>query len=211
MYSSSRLIKFLFLIFIFGMSSEVNSQIDTAGWYTNMEEERQEAIQSLWQSDRQPILAEDTTHLNYFEPDIQYRRPCSLIKTPDSKPFEISTYSGLVRSYKTYGKVIIPFGEKDITLELYQNEALSKKSHYEDYLFLPFKDLTNGNATYGGGRYLNLKISELEEKGCVIDFNKAYNPWCAYRDGFNCPIPPSANHLQVAINAGEKMFNKPRD
>ncbi len=77
-----------------------------------------------------------------------------------------------------------------------------------DYLFLPFKDDTNGETTYGGGRYLNLSISTLEEEGCYVDFNKGYNPWCAYRDGFNCPIPPAANHLQFEVKAGERGFGK---
>ena len=79
---------------------------------------------------------------------------------------------------------------------------------YRDYLFLPFKDPTNGKASYGGGRYLDLKTGDLKSGTAIIDFNKAYNPWCAYADGFSCPIPPAANHLAVEIHAGEKNFEK---
>jgi uncharacterized protein (DUF1684 family) len=76
---------------------------------------------------------------------------------------------------------------------------------YKDYLYLPFKDFTNGESTYGGGRYLDFKMSDIQEnQTIIIDFNKAYNPYCAYSDGYSCPIPPSENHLQVFIEAGEK-------
>lgn len=77
-----------------------------------------------------------------------------------------------------------------------------------DYLFIPFKDKTNGAATYGGGRYLELRMGEIIDNKVVIDFNKCYNPYCAYSEGFNCPIPPLENHLDIKIEVGEKMFAK---
>ncbi len=72
--------------------------------------------------------------------------------------------------------------------------------------FLPFGDLTNGDSSYGTGRYLNVKVSE--NKLIELDFNKAYNPYCAYNDNFSCPIPPKENRLNVKIEAGEKTFFK---
>ena len=65
-------------------------------------------------------------------------------------------------------------------------------------------DKTNGKESYGGGRYLDLEIPE--DKIIILDFNKAYNPYCAYSDRYSCPIPPIENHLDVAINAGFKAF-----
>jgi len=79
---------------------------------------------------------------------------------------------------------------------------------YRDYLFLPFKDATNGDSTYGGGRYIDIRMSEINNNTLTIDFNKAYNPYCAYSDGFNCPVPPLENHLEVALEAGERKFKR---
>ncbi len=79
----------------------------------------------------------------------------------------------------------------------------------DQHLFLPFTDLTNGDQTYGGGRYIDLSRADVEKKEVWIDFNHAYNPWCAYSDGYNCPVPPRENALPVAILAGEMMYSGP--
>jgi uncharacterized protein (DUF1684 family) len=84
--------------------------------------------------------------------------------------------------------------------------ALFRQPQYKDYLFLPFKDETNGFETYGGGRYMDVRISTLKDGKIILNFNKAYNPYCAYGDGFNCPIPPLENHLNFSIKAGERDF-----
>ena len=90
---------------------------------------------------------------------------------------------------------------------MYQNIRLLTSQKYYDYLFLPFKDNTNDETTYGGGRYLDLRQGDIGGDNIMtVDFNKAYNPWCAYSDGYNCPIPPATNHLDLAVNAGEKNF-----
>jgi len=78
---------------------------------------------------------------------------------------------------------------------------------YKNYLFLPFTDATTGVETYESGRYIDLQTGDIKNNQVVIDFNKAYNPYCAYVSGvYNCPIPPRENHLPVAILAGEKRF-----
>ena len=76
---------------------------------------------------------------------------------------------------------------------------------YKDYLFLPFTDPTNGVTTYGGGRYLDLMIPAT--KVVQLDFNKAYNPYCAYSGNYSCPIPPEENHLEIEIKAGVKKYH----
>ena len=80
---------------------------------------------------------------------------------------------------------------------------------YKDYLFIPFTDATNGNETYEGGRYIDILITDISNNTVVIDFNKAYNPYCCYATGYHCPIPPKENALSVTINAGEKKYTKP--
>jgi uncharacterized protein len=77
---------------------------------------------------------------------------------------------------------------------------------YKNNLFLPFKDHTNGEESYGGGRYINLYTTDIQDGKIEIDLNTCYNPWCAYSDGYNCPIPPKENHLEMEVRAGEKNF-----
>ena len=108
--------------------------------------------------------------------------------------------------YNKFGKTVFKLNGKKYTLAIYQNVDLVNTAGYEDYLFIPFKDLTNGEDTYGGGRYLDLKIPEGET--ILIDFNRAYNPYCAYNHNYSCPIPPFENHLKVKIEAGVKKYYK---
>ena len=81
-----------------------------------------------------------------------------------------------------------------------------KREGLEDYLFLPFIDDTNGEESYGGGRYIDLRIPEGDT--IVIDFNKSYNPYCAYNDKYSCPIVPRINYLALEVRAGVMAFNK---
>jgi len=210
MHYYKTLIFFSLLIFTLCLAEKnIIAQQVSRDWYGEMEEKRAESIRSLWQSERQPIRPSDTVHLNYYPIDSDYLLQCDLRKTENPEPFSIATYSGEERKYIKYGKVFMEFEGKAFSLELYQNYALLESEEFSDYLFLPFKDQTNGETTYGGGRYLNLSIADLERNGCRINFNLAYNPWCAYSDGFHCPIPPRANHLNIALKAGEKEFGKP--
>ena len=79
-------------------------------------------------------------------------------------------------------------------------------AEYQDYLFLPFTDSTNGNETYEAGRYIDLKMTDIAGNSVIIDFNKSYNPYCAYKSGYQCPVPPAENHLKTWVRAGEKKF-----
>jgi uncharacterized protein (DUF1684 family) len=121
-------------------------------------------------------------------------------------PFEMPTYSGLTRAYRKYGNVFFVYEKDSFHLAVYENLTLRNNPAYQDYLFLPFKDRSNGVSTYGGGRYLNVSKKDVDDGATIVDFNKAYNPWCAFSDGFNCPIPPIENHLPVSITAGEKKY-----
>lgn len=121
------------------------------------------------------------------------------------KTFLMKTSTDRLPEYKVYGTMTFTIEGQKQTLYLYQNIALSKKEEYRDYLFCPFKDLTNGETTYGGGRYIDLRKSDLK-KG-VLDFNLCYNPYCAYNYKYSCPIPPKENHLKVKIEAGVKTLH----
>jgi uncharacterized protein (DUF1684 family) len=83
-----------------------------------------------------------------------------------------------------------------------------QRAEYKNYLFIPFTDATNGTDTYEGGRYIDLSIPDIKDTNVIVDFNKAYNPYCCYTGGYDCPIPPKENALTVAINAGEMKYKK---
>ena len=155
---------------------------------------------------RSPLKKEDLINLDFYKPISSARVVAKFTTTPKAEPFEMPTYSGVTRSYRKYGEARFLWDQDSVTLSIYQNLTLISNPLYNDYLFLPFKDETNGVTTYGGGRYLNMTKSDTEDGLITIDFNKSYNPWCAYSEGFNCPIPPRENHLSFPVNAGEKMY-----
>lgn len=155
---------------------------------------------------RSPLTASDTALLDFFPPQASFRVAARFERTPQAAPFELPTYSGQKRDYVQFGTLDFELEGQQQSLNIYQNLRLMKDSTYRDYLFLPFKDWTNGEETYGGGRYLDFKTGDIRDGILIIDFNQCYNPWCAFSDGFNCPIPPKENHLELAVKAGEKNF-----
>lgn len=154
-----------------------------------------------------PLKEADLPFLQFYEPDSAYRVVAKFEKSR-GQSFEMPTYSGVNKTYVKYGKVKFRINGKKQTLTVYRSLSLQQLAKYKDYLFIPFKDKTNGDESYGGGRYLDLKTTDIKDGQLVLDFNKAYNPYCAYSDGYNCPIPPAPNHLPIAITAGEKKFGK---
>lgn len=169
-------------------------------------EYREEYKQEFLKDPKSPLKEEDFKNLNFYPPDPKARVIALFKLTPEAEPFEMPTYSGLTKKYRKWGVATFSWGDKAATLSLYENLKLADEPEYEDYLFLPFKDETNSEDTYGGGRYLNMSKSDTQDGEITIDFNKCYNPWCAYSDGFNCPIPPRENNLPFEVKAGEKNY-----
>ena len=142
--------------------------------------------------------------LNYYKPDYRYRIKARLMLSPGDQAFEMPRSGGNTGTYRRYGTLYFLLGSDSCRLDVFQSMKLMGKPGYEDYLFLPFKDLTNGSQTYSGGRFLDLRVPNNDT--VVVDFNKAYNPLCAYNHKYSCPIPPPGNHLKVFIRAGEKNY-----
>jgi hypothetical protein len=156
---------------------------------------------------RSPLGAADTALLDFFPANEAWVFRARFERTPDAKPFEMPTYSGQKRDYVQFGVLRFEANGQPLSLNLYQNLKLVKDSLYRNHLFLPFKDHTNGESTYGGGRYIDMSQDDIQPDNTVfLDFNTCYNPRCAYSDGFNCPIPPTPNHLPIEIPAGERNF-----
>ncbi len=159
-------------------------------------------------SKNSPLKKDDLSYLRFFEPDSTYRVTAVFKKIEKSRPFEMPTYSDTNKTYVKYGELKFRLHGKKQSLTVYRSLSLQSLPQYRDYLFLPFKDKTNGVESYGGGRYIDLRTGDIKENVVILDFNKAYNPYCAYSDGYHCPIPPAANHISAKIEAGEKNFGK---
>lgn len=144
--------------------------------------------------------------LDFFPIDTTMRVKARLERTPEELPFSMRTTTDRVTEEVRYGILYFRINGEEYRLNVYQNQELITREGYEDYLFLPFSDGTNGEETYGGGRYIDLRIPEGNE--IILDFNKAYNPYCAYNKKYSCPIVPAENTLSVSIKAGVKAFGE---
>lgn len=140
--------------------------------------------------------------LDYYHFDSNYQVQAKFEKDKGKK-FEMPTSTERLPVYRRYGYVTFTIDSVSYTLTVYQNVKLKKNKEYKDYLFIPFRDATSRETTYGGGRYLDVRIPEKES--ITIDFNLAYNPYCAYSHHYSCPIPPEENTLDIKIEAGEKV------
>ncbi|WP_452222569.1 DUF1684 domain-containing protein [Lacinutrix chionoecetis] len=155
----------------------------------------------LTEKDRKTFRA-----LEFFPFDSTYVVIANFKRTPDETPFEMATTTDRKPMYVKYGELTFTLKGEACKLDIYQNIDLIKREGYEDYLFLPFLDETNGENSYGGGRYLD--ASQPEGDTIVLDFNKAYNPYCAYSPRYSCPIVPLKNSLDLAVEAGVKAYKK---
>ena len=143
--------------------------------------------------------------LEYFPISAKYFVMAQFTRTENEKTFEMKTTKERRPIYVKYGELAFTIDGKLLKLNLCKNIELSKKEEYKDYLFLPFSDNTNGKESYIGGRYIDMKVPKGNT--VTIDFNTAYNPYCAYNYKYSCPIVPLENVLDIDINAGVKKFH----
>lgn len=143
--------------------------------------------------------------LDFFPINEKFFVIAKFIRTEDEKPFEMKTSTDRKPMYVKYGEAHFEIDGKPLRLNIYKNIELSKKEEYKDYLFLPFSDLTSGNESYIGGKYIDMKTPKGDT--IVIDFNTSYNPYCAYNSKYSCPKVPLENDLNIEIRAGVKKFH----
>jgi len=142
----------------------------------------------------------------FFTYDPTYRVIADLTIYPKPDKVAMKTSTTRIANYNTYGKATFRINGKEFQLIIYQDANAFSSKLYKDHLFIPYTDLTSGNETYGGGRYLDLMIPKDKTK-IIIDFNKSYQPYCAYTDGYSCPIPPPENFIDYRIKAGIKHLD----
>ncbi|MEM9023488.1 MAG: DUF1684 domain-containing protein [Bacteroidota bacterium] len=186
-----------------------NGQKTGAAYVAEVEEHRQEKNVKFKKNKEETPLDKKARKkfksLDYYAVNESYRVQATFKRTPNAKPFKMKTTTDRQPDYVQYGNLNLRVNDRTFTLPVYQNLALTNKPGFEDYLFIPFTDLTNGEDTYGGGRYLDFKIPEGDQ--VTVDFNLAYNPYCAYNAKYSCPIPPANAFLKTRIEAGEKYVS----
>ena len=173
----------------------------TAAYWNRMDAEFADTAHS-------PLTPEDLArfeHLDRFAPDSMYCVLARFTAARKQKRFGMRTSTDRVPMYRDMGTLTFTLNGKNRVLHVYQNIELVKQEKYRNHLFVPFTDLTNDVESYGGGRYLDLE-GPLEHE-VILDFNRAYNPYCAYGGAYSCPIPPPENHLAIAVPAGVKKYH----
>jgi len=158
---------------------------------------------------KSPLKAKDLKTfegLDFFPYDSVFVVKASLKRLPDTEWFSMKTTTDRLSKERVFGILTFELKGKSFELNVYQGQELMQKEGFENYLFLPFLDNTNGTLTYGGGRYIDLEIPDGDT--IEIDFNSAYNPYCAYNEKYSCPIVPRENYIDIDVEAGIKAYNK---
>lgn len=143
----------------------------------------------------------DFKHLLYFPPDARYAVPARLEKFPEKREVKITTTRKLEKTFFRYARIHFQIAGRELVLTALKSSLQGPDS---DYLFIPFKDATNGKETYEVGRFMDVPEPQGEE--FILDFNRCYNPLCNYSPAYNCPLPPLENFLDIAVTAGEKAY-----
>lgn len=176
-----------------------------------------EAYQSFWNKvdteykdpEHSPLKPADIAGFDSiarFDFDQKYRVMAHWKETKREKPIKFKTSSTKVKTYQKVADLVFVLDGDTLSLSAFQNLELMRNPMYKDYVFVPFTDDSNGFETYGGGRYLD--FDRPQSDSLIVDFNHTYNPYCAYSDGYSCPIPPKENNLKVSILAGAKAEKK---
>ena len=193
---------FLFLIPIIAIlayfSIPTAKPVDETG--ANVLKIRRDKDSALQDDEESPIKDKATFKgLKYYPFNKDYVVDFVLEKAEKAKTVELKMTDGTTEKLILFGKIKGEIGGFTVSLVLYQHE--------DGNFFLPFKDKTAPTETYGGGRFLDLPLKNVKNNRLRVDFNLAYNPYCAYNEEFACPIPPAENTLPIRIEAGEKRFN----
>ena len=169
---------------------------------------RDKYTKDLLAEPRHPIKPADARYLRFYEPDASYAVWATFTPTPGKVPILVPTHSGKDKPFKEYGYFEFAIHDTSLVLHVYQSVNLIAGQASNNELFIPFNDYTNYDETFGGGRYIDLSTDDIKDGRVLLDFNKCYNPYCAYAEGFSCPIPPDENKLIFEIKAGEKLFGR---
>lgn len=203
MYIQPDAMKNRFLLFVFVFASVLSVSAQENDYDTEMADFRAEKLEEWEALQLSEADREDYGKLTYFPLTDKFKVEARFVRTEGESSFKMPTSGKRRPEYVKYGELHFSLDGKMLQLTVYQNIALVKKPGFEKYLFVPFTDHSSGNLTYGGGRYIDVRIPDGETM--LLDFNKCYQPYCSYGPYWSCPIPPKENALDVEILAGEKL------
>lgn len=178
---------------------------DETSYRAELKKERAEKDMYMRSADDSPFAGnpESFTGLKYYEPDMRFRITAQLTEIKDRKAVLLQTSDGKQESYVEYAYAEFDFGGFHNKLLILESMSVGP---LKGRLFLAFGDETSAGETYGAGRYLD--VAKMPGAATILlDFNKAYNPYCAYSEKFSCPLPPKENLLEIAVRAGEKTYH----
>lgn len=204
MRSKNILIILFVLLVVIILYSTLSGNKSQQEYNQQITKEREEKDRFMRTSSESPFASDTESFegLKYFPPDEKYRVIAKLTPVEEKKVQALSTNDGKEQSYIEYAYAEFDLDNRKNKLLILEVMDMGPQ---RGTLFLAFGDQTSANETYGAGRYLDVKkvpgASTIE-----LDFNKAYNPYCAYTDSYSCPFPPQENLLDVAIPAGEKSY-----
>ncbi len=204
-----------FFLFLIGISGNaVNGQElkdnPTKGYIEIIEDARRGTNIEFMYSEKSPLHPDQKKGfqgLDYFGIDKKYRIEGILVKDESPDTVIMKTSGSRTPKYIKYGVVKFEVDGVDQQLSVFQYIKLLDQPNQGRHLFIPFRDETTSLETYGGGRYIDCEIPE-EGNLLILDFNTAYNPYCAYNHKYSCVLPPDENQLSVKIEAGEKVFEE---
>lgn len=191
------------IVFYTIQGSGNRQEVQRERYLEELAQERREKNSFMRLDEESPLKAEQKkafSGLKYFEPDPEWRIEARIEEKEEKELLVLPTSENKQKPFKKWGYAIF---KKDGS----EHRLLLLEPAYgpaQESLFLPFSDATSAAETYGAGRYLDIEIPENGQ--VTIDFNKAYNPYCAYAEGYSCPFPPKENMLPIAVTAGEKTF-----
>lgn len=193
---------FLVIVILVGCTAAENSEEISS----RLLADRQEKEECFLDHERSPLTGEQKKAfdgLNFYPVDLEYRVRATIREHPSKDTIEMAMSAQGTQKYIRWGEFEFSVSDYNGKLQVYK--PLQYSDDYQPYFFIPFRDQTNGESTYGEGRYLDIPIHESDTY--IIDFNRAYNPYCAYNPGgWSCPLPPQENTLDFPLRAGEKAY-----
>ncbi|HEX8656780.1 MAG TPA: DUF1684 domain-containing protein [Hymenobacter sp.] len=182
------------------------TRADSSAYVAQLRKARSDKNRAFRQSEDSPLTPAQKAvfdSLKYYPADLAFVPHADVTRNDTPDTTLLQTSDNKAEKYLNWGLVKFTLNNSPQQLRLYL-----KADGRDSTLFIPFTDLTNGHETYGGGRYLDAPVPALNAAEIELDFNQAYNPYCAYNNEYSCPVPPAENRLQVAITAGEKSFHE---
>ncbi len=197
----------LFIALINSCNKNQNNPIDNSAYITKINKHRAETDEWMKNSSDSPFNHKEKIKfypLNYFDVDPEFVFKSKLVQYKNKEHLTIFGTKGEERASIRFGYLTFNKDGKKYKIDVYKNEGKNNKTYFSIW----FTDKTTGKETYEVGRYLEFEYNPDTNFVYTIDFNLAFNPYCAYSHDYSCAIPSDKDYLDLAITAGEKKFHE---